>query len=58
MIDCNRFIPISALDEKGNLVGHLRIRYPDETNAEDKEEGGFVVSFPELPVREKRFFWR
>lgn len=47
MIDCNRFIPLSALDEKGNLVGHLRIRYPDETNA-DIVRFGFVIVDPVL----------
>lgn len=32
MIKGNRFIPLSAVDDKGNLVGHLYIRYPKEND--------------------------
>ena len=32
MIQGNRFIPLSAVDDKGNLVGHLYIRYPKEND--------------------------
>ena len=46
-MNCNRFIPLSAIDEKGNLVGHLRIRYPDETNT-DIVRFGFVIVDPVL----------
>ena len=32
MINNKKFIPLSALDDKGNLAGHLFIRYPYETD--------------------------
>ena len=32
MIQGNRFIPLSAVDDKGSLVGHLYIRYPKEND--------------------------
>ena len=50
MINCDKFIPLSALDEEGNLVGHLRIRYPDENNA-DIVRFGFVIVDPVLRGR-------
>ena len=44
---CNKFIPLSAFDEEGNLVGHLRIRYPDEANSYVVRIG-FVIIDPIL----------
>ena len=32
MIKGNRFIPLSAFDDSGNLAGHLFIRYPNESD--------------------------
>ena len=32
MIKSSRFIPLNAFDDKGRLVGHLHIRYPDEAD--------------------------
>lgn len=45
MIKSDRFIPLSALDEEGNLVGHLRIRYPDDAD-HYTVRFGFVIIDP------------
>lgn len=42
VIKSNRFIPLSAVDNKGNLVGHLFIRYPDEKD-DSIVRFGFVI---------------
>lgn len=47
MIKSNRFIPLSAFDEKGNLVGHLYIRYPNEDD-DSIVRFGFVIVDPVL----------
>ncbi len=47
MIKGNRFIPLSAVDDKGNLVGHLYIRYPYE-NDDSIVRFGFVIVDPLL----------
>ena len=47
VINDNRFIPLSAVDEKGTLVGHLRIRYPDEAD-KSTVRFGFVIVDPVL----------
>ena len=47
MIQSNRFIPLCAFDDKGNLVGHLYIRYPDE-NDDSIVRFGFVIVDPVL----------
>ncbi len=41
----NRFIPLSAVDDNENLVGHLIIRYPDE-NDDSIVRFGFVIVNP------------
>ena len=43
----NRFIPLSAFDDRGNLIGHLCIRYPDEAN-DSIVRFGFVIVDPDL----------
>lgn len=43
----NRFIPLSALDENGNLVGHFYIRYPKEDD-DRLVRFGFVIVDPAL----------
>lgn len=45
MIKGNRFIPLSAVDDKGNLVGHLCIRFPNE-NDDSIVRFGFVIVDP------------
>lgn len=47
MMNSDRFIPLSAFDEEGNLVGHLRIRYPEETD-DHTVRFGFVIIEPTL----------
>ncbi|MBP3460270.1 MAG: GNAT family N-acetyltransferase [Lachnospiraceae bacterium] len=47
MIQGGRFIPLSAFDDEGNLVGHLTIRYPDE-NDDSVVRFGFVIVDPVL----------
>lgn len=47
MMKDDRFIPFSAVDDKGNLVGHLFIRYPDEKD-ESIVRFGFVIVDPLL----------
>lgn len=32
MLKSGRFVPLNAFDDKGKLVGHLYIRYPDEAD--------------------------
>ena len=41
------FIPLTAIDEKEQLAGHLFILYPDETN-KTLVRFGFVIVSPEL----------
>lgn len=43
----DRFMPLSAIDDEGNLIGHLLIRYPSETG-NSVVRFGFVVIKPEL----------
>ena len=50
MAKCDKFIPLSALDEEGNLVGHIRIRYPDEAD-NHTVRFGFVIVDPDLRGR-------
>ena len=45
-----RLIPLSAVDEKGTLAGHLRIRYPDEAD-KCTVRFGFVIVDPVLRGR-------
>ena len=47
MINCDKFIPLSAFDEKGSLVGLLHIRYPDEADS-NTVRFGFVIIDPAL----------
>ena len=47
MMKSKRFVPLSAVDEKGNLVGHLFIRYPYETD-DRTVRFGFVIVKPAL----------
>ena len=47
MSKSNRFIPLSAFDDNGNLVGHMYIRYPDEAN-NSIVRFGFVILDPDL----------
>lgn len=44
MIQSNRFIPLSAFDGNGKLVGHLCIRYPDEEDDSIVRVGFVIVS--------------
>lgn len=46
-IPSNRFIPLSAFDDTGNLVGHFYIRYPEEDN-DSLVRFGFVILDPVL----------
>lgn len=46
-MESNTFIPLSAVDENDNLVGHLFIRYPDEDDA-SIVRFGFVIVDPLL----------
>ena len=45
MIKSNKFIPLCAFDEQGNLVGHLFIRYPDAAD-DSIVRFGFVIVDP------------
>lgn len=47
MIKGNRLIPLSAVDDKDNLVGHLYIRFPNE-NDDSIVRFGFVIVDPFL----------
>lgn len=47
MVSNNRFIPLSAFDADGNLVGHMFIRYPKE-NDDRIVRFGFVIVEPVL----------
>lgn len=47
MMKDKRFIPLSAFDDNGNLVGHLFIRYPDEKD-DSIVRFGFVIVDPAL----------
>lgn len=47
MIKSNKFIPLSAFDDSGNLMGHLFIRYPDATD-DSIVRFGFVIVDPVL----------
>ena len=47
MIKSNKFIPLSAIDDKDNLVGHLYIRYPYEKD-DSVVRFGFVIVNPVL----------
>lgn len=45
-----RFFPMTAVDEKDRVVGHLFIRYPDETDR-STVRFGFVIVDPEIRGR-------
>ena len=47
MMKSNRFIPFSAFDDDGNLVGHMFIRYPNEDD-DSTVRFGFVIVDPVL----------
>lgn len=47
MLKRGRFIPLNAFDDKGKLVGHLYIRYPDEAD-NSIVRFGFVIVDPVL----------
>lgn len=40
----DRFIPLSAVDENDDVVGHLLIRYPDETDNRTVRFGYVIVN--------------
>ena len=42
-----RFIPLTGVDENGNVVAHIIIRYPDE-NDDSSVRLGFVIVDPEI----------
>lgn len=46
-IDSGRFFPMSATDEKGNLLGHFIIRYP-RNDDDSSVRFGFVVIEPSM----------
>ncbi len=46
-IESGRFIPLSAIDEKNNVLGHFIIRYPRE-NDNTTVRFGFVIVNPAL----------
>ena len=50
VIKSNRFILLSAFDDKGNLVGPLFIRYPDEED-DSIVRVGYVIVDPALRGR-------
>lgn len=47
MISNGRFIPLSAIDELNHVLGHLFIKYPDETN-QSTVCFGFVILNPAI----------
>lgn len=47
VISSDSFIPLSAVDEMDNVVGHLFIRYPDETD-NSTVRFGYVIVNPEI----------
>lgn len=47
MAGCGRFFPVCALDDKGGLMGHLFIRYPDGNN-NSIVRFGFIIADPVL----------
>ena len=47
VISSDRFIPLSAVDEMDNVVGHLFIRYPNETD-NSTVRFGYVIINPEI----------
>ena len=49
-IETGRFIPLTAVDDRGKTVGHLIIRYPKE-NDDENVRFGFVVVDPEFRGR-------
>ncbi|MCH5212513.1 MAG: GNAT family N-acetyltransferase [Oscillospiraceae bacterium] len=50
MIKSNKYVPLSAFNEKGNLIGHLNIRYPDEAD-DSIVRFGFVIVDPAVRGR-------
>lgn len=44
VISSDRFIPLSAVDEMDNVVGHLFIRYPNETDNETVRFGYVIIN--------------
>ena len=47
MIESDRFIPLSAIDENDTVIGHLFIRYPNETD-DSIVRFGYVIVNPAL----------
>lgn len=47
MMKGNRFIPLNAVNDNGNLVGHLYIRYPNK-NDDSIVRFGFIIVDPVL----------
>ena len=47
MVNNNRFIPLSAFDDNGNLAGHMCIRYPYDED-DNIVRFGFVIIDPAL----------
>lgn len=46
-LETKRFFPITAVDEKGDVVGHFIVRYPRE-NDDSSVRFGFVIISPDL----------
>lgn len=47
VIESDRFIPLSAVDNDGNLMGHLFIRYPNDDD-ESVVRFGYVIINPTI----------
>lgn len=52
VITSDKFIPLSAIDDGGKLMGHLFIRYPNETD-NSIVRFGYVIVNPDLRGCEK-----
>lgn len=50
LVNSKRFIPLSAFDNNGNIMGHLYIRCPDKDN-DSVVRFGFVIIDPALRGR-------
>lgn len=44
VISNDKFIPLSAVDENDNVMGHLLVRYPDETDNSTVRFGYVIVN--------------
>lgn len=49
-LEAGRFIPLTAADDDGNVIGHFIIRYPRD-NDDSTVRFGFVIVSPELRGR-------